>query len=264
MHKIILAAALIILLYSGVSFADHPLITDGAETLDKGEFVAEINSEFSFDKKKVGGISIKEREAEIAALITSGVMDNVEIVLELPYRWIREKENGENRFSADGIGDAGLGVKWRFYRNDNLHLALKPSISLPTGSAKKGLGNGRISYGLMFLATREMEPFQLTFHLNIGYMHNEYKLREDREENRKDLWHVSLAAEKAISENLSAVANIGIERNVEKGSSTHPAFILGGLIYSISRNLNVDFGIKGGITKTEPDIAYLAGIVWSF
>jgi len=264
MHKKISAAVLIILLYSGVSFADHPLITDGAETLDKGEFVAELNSEFSFGKKKVEGVSIKERQAEIAALITFGVMDNVEIVLELPYRWIREKENGGNTFRADGTGDVELEVKWRFYGNDDLHLALKPSISFPTGSAKKELGNGRISYGLMFLATREIEPFQLSFHLNIGYMHNEFKLREDREENRKDIWHVSLAAEKSIIKDLSAVTNIGIERNPEKGSNTHPAFILGGLIYSISKNLNVDFGVKGGLTKTEPDIAYLAGLVWSF
>ncbi|MEW6419982.1 MAG: hypothetical protein AB1480_18015 [Nitrospirota bacterium] len=30
-------------------------------------------------------------------------------------------------------------------------------------------------------------------------------------------------------------------------SDTHPAFVLGGIIYSISENLDMDFGIKGGL-----------------
>lgn len=43
-----------------------------------------------------------------------------------------------------------------------------------------------------------------------------------------------------------------------------PAFILGGLIYSISKNLDIDFGIKGGLNKPETDYAILAGIAWRF
>jgi len=61
---------------------------------------------------------------------------------------------------------------------------------------------------------------------------------------------------------LRVVANIGMERNSLKTSNTNPAFVLGGLIYSISEKLNVDFGVKGGLNGPETDISYLAGITW--
>jgi hypothetical protein len=71
-----------------------------------------------------------------------------------------------------------------------------------------------------------------------------------------------LAAE--VAKDLNVVANLGMERNPDKTSNTDPVFLLGGLIYSITENLDVDFGIKAGLTKPETDISYLAGITWRF
>lgn len=85
-------------------------------------------------------------------------------------------------------------------------------------------------------------------------MRNEYKLREDKEANRKEVWHVSLASEVEVVKDLKLVGNIGMERNSEKASSRHPAFILGGLIYSITENIDIDFGIKTGPNKPETPI----------
>jgi hypothetical protein len=42
------------------------------------------------------------------------------------------------------------------------------------------------------------------------------------------------------------------------------AFVLGGLIYSLSENLDLDLGVKGGLTHTETDIAIMAGLAWRF
>jgi hypothetical protein len=67
-----------------------------------------------------------------------------------------------------------------------------------------------------------------------------------------------------VVKNLKLVGNIGIERNPEKASSRHPAFILGGLIYSISENIDVDFGVKGGLNKPETDFTLLSGIAFRF
>lgn len=102
------------------------------------------------------------------------------------------------------------------------------------------------------------------FHLNLGYIRNEYKLPADENANRKDLWRVSLASQADVVKGLKAVANIGMERNPDKTSDTYPAFILGGLIYSITESLDIDAGIKVGLNKTETDISYLAGITLRF
>ena len=95
--------------------------------------------------------------------------------------------------------------------------------------------------------------------MNLGYKRNENTVDE-----REDIWHASLAGEFKIMNKLKLVADIGAERNTEKSSDTNPAFILGGLIYSIRENLDIDFGVKGGLNKAEADITYLAGMALRF
>jgi hypothetical protein len=240
-----------------VSYAAHPLITDDAGTQGKGKIQIEINSEFSRDKEKEGGVAIKERGGELATIISYGITDNADIVLGIPYQWFRIKEDGDTVEKEDGISDISLELKWRFFEKDGLSLALKPGITLPTGDEDRGLGTGRVTYRLFFITTKEIKPW--AFHLNLGYIRNENKVDE-----RKDLWHLSLASEVEVTKDLKAVANIGIERNPDKSSNTHPAFILGGLIYSINENIDIDFGIKGGLNKPETDLTFLAGMALRF
>jgi hypothetical protein len=73
-----------------------------------------------------------------------------------------------------------------------------------------------------------------------------------------------VGVEYAAMEKLTLVGNIGIEQNTDRNVNTHPAFILGGLIYSISEKVDIDFGIKAGLNEPETDYAVLAGIAWRF
>lgn len=253
---------------STVSYAAHPLITDDTGTQGKGKFQLEVNSEFAYDKEKKfdenAGEHLTEKATggELATIISYGITDNLDIVLGIPYQWSKVKKNGVVDSDVDGISDISLEAKWRFFEKDGFSFALKPGISLPTGDENKGLGNGKMSYGLTFITTKEIEPW--AFHLNLGYAHHEYKLEADKEANRKGIWHVSLASEVEVIKDLKAVANIGMERNPDKTSNTHPAFILGGLIYSLSENFDIDVGIKGGLNKPETDLTFLAGIAFRF
>jgi len=249
-------------IYSTTAFAAHPLITDDTGTQGKGKFQVEVNSEFNYDKEKEGGVTTKETGGEIATIFSYGILENIDIVLGMPFQWFRVREDSELTSRESGISDLSLEVKWRFYEKDGLSFALKPGITFPTGNEKKGLGSGRPSYSLIFITTKELGPW--AFHFNLGYMRNEYKLREDQESNRKDIWHISFASELEVVKNLKLVGNIGIERNPEKASTTHPAFILGGLIYSITENIDIDFGVKGGLNKPETDFTILSGIALRF
>ncbi len=245
-----------------VSYAAHPLITDDSGTQGKGNFQIELNSEFTTDKETEDGLTTKETGGEVASIVSYGLIDNADLVLGLPYQWTKTKEDGELISDEDGIGDMSLELKWRFFEKDGLSISLKPSITLPTGDEDKGLGNGKASYSLMLITTEEIGAW--AFHLNLGYMHNEYKLQEDEDANREGLWHASLAAVVEVVKDLQFVTNIGMERNPDKESNVHPAFILGGLIYSVTENYDIDFGIKGGLNRPETDLAFLAGMAARF
>ncbi len=234
------------------SYAAHPLITDDTGTQGKGKFQIEFNGEYGHDKED--GVTTKTTQA--ATTLSYGVTDPVDIVLVIPYHHIRTKDS-ESATKGDGISDISIELKWRFYEKEGLSFALKPGFTLPTGDDEKGLGSGKATYQLFFIATKELKPWD--FHVNLGYIRNENKRDE-----RKNLWHGSLAATVELLKDLKAVADIGLEKNADRKLNIHPAFILGGLIYSLSENFDIDFGIRGGLTRPETDYAVLAGITWRF
>jgi hypothetical protein len=248
---------LVVIFWSGWAFAAHPLITDDTGTQGKGKFLLEVNSEFNYDKERAEEITTKETGGEVATLLSYGITENIDIVLGLPYQWIKTEEDRETISNVDGISDMSLEAKLRFYEKDGFSFALKPGITFPTGNEKKDLGTGKVSYGIFFITTKEMKPW--AFHLNLGYIRNKNKIDE-----RTDIWHASLASEVEVIKDLKAVANIGIERNPERTSDGHPAFILGGLIYSVSENFDIDFGVKRGLNKPETGYAILVGIAFRF
>ena len=258
------AAAGLLLLLSSSAFAAHPLITDDSGTQGKGKFQLEINSEFATDKEKENGIAIKERAGETAAALSCGIAENIDLVVGLPLQWYTQREGGMITADESGIGDMSVELKWRVLDSEEngISLALKPGLSIPTGSEEKGLGYGRVSGGVTMIATREGRLGAL--HCNLGYSHSEYGIEEENEAARNDLWHASLAAELNMTDNLRSVANIGVETNEDKTSDIHPVFLIGGLICALSENLDVDLGLKCGLNKAETDTTFLAGLAARF
>jgi hypothetical protein len=114
-----------------------------------------------------------------------------------------------------------------------------------------------VTYSSYFIASQEFHPWE--FHVNLGYIRNENKV-----DGRKDIWHASLAVGVEVIKDLEIVGNIGVERNRDKTSKTPPAFLIGGVIYTLYRNLDLDFGIKTDFNKPETDITFLAGLTYKF
>jgi hypothetical protein len=261
MIRLVLVLAVGCAVFAGASaaFAAHPLITDDTGTQGKGKLQFEFIGEYGVEKED--GVTERGYQIPTIPFLSYGLADTIDVVFGIPYTSIRTEEAG-TATAVRGITDASIELKARFYEKDGLSLAIKPGVSLPTGNENKGLGNGKASYSAFFITTKEAAPW--AFHFNAGYVRNEYKLQAGEVANRKDIWHVSLASQVEVVKDLNVVANIGMERNPDKTSDTDPAFILGGLIYSISEYLDVDIGIKGGLNKTETDYSVLAGITWRF
>ncbi len=257
--KTLTVAFAVLFALAGKANAAHPLITDDTGTQGKGKVQLEIVGEYGHDKED--GATTNSFVVPTIPVLSYGIANTADLVLSISDQRIETKQDGVTT-TERGISDASIQVKWRFYEKDGLSFAVKPGVTLPTGDENKGLGNGRVSYSMFFITTKEIAPW--AFHLNLGYIRNEYKLQADEDANVKDIWHVSLASQVEVVKNLKAVADIGMERNSDKTSDTNPAFILGGFIYSITENLDVDFGVKGGLNKPETDISYLAGITVRF
>lgn len=252
MVKKIIVMISLILICSTPALAAHPLITDDTGTQGQGNFQLEVNSEFGHSD----GSGLTEDTFSINNVLSYGIMDQLDVVLGVPYLQVKTEGSGTTT-TERGISDTSLEVKWRFYERDGFSLAVKPGILLPTGDDSKGLGNGKVNYSFFFIGTKELEPW--AFHLNLGY-----KRHQNGVDERVDIWHASLASELKLTKNLKAVANIGTERNPDPSSDRHPAFILGGLIYSLTEKINLDLGANLGLNRADNYYSILAGIAFKF
>jgi hypothetical protein len=240
------------LLSATEGFAGIPLITDDTGTQGKGKFQLELFGQYRHDRDE----RLTAKTSDLSATLTYGIVDPVDVSLGIPYQFWHT-EDSQSTKKGDGISDLAVEVKWRFYEKDGLSFALKPRFTLPVGDEKKGLGTGRATYQLYFITSREIGPWAI--HMNLAYIGNENTI-----DQRKSIWHASLASTVEVVKNLKLVGDIGLETNPDKSSSTPPTYILGGLIYSVAENVEIGVAVKGGLTRPETDIAVRGGITWRF
>lgn len=239
------------LLLSPPLYAYHPLITDDTGTQGKGRFQYEFNVEYGHDNEA----GIKTEELSINNTLTYGITDSIDIAMGIPYLYW--KEYNSEKLDEEGISDIEINVKYRFLESEALKIAIKPSITIPSGDEKRGLGTGDIAGKIFLIIDKELKDITLFF--NGGYIRNNNKIDE-----RKDLWHISLAGEYKLKEDFKIVANIGMERNPDRTSNKNPAFGIVGFVYSLSDAFDIDGGIKTGLNNVETDLSLLAGITLRF
>lgn len=239
------------------AFAAHPLTTDDTGTVGTSRFQAESSLELAWDRE--GGTKNVNRTLGLA--VTGGLADTVDLVLSIPYSWQSITANDSTVRDNNGFNDVTVALKWRFLEAGNTSMALKPSVSFPTGSYDRGLGAGRASFGATLISTIELKP--VAIHVNLGYNHQKYT-DAAREGAREDMLNLSMAASLGLTSSLQVAAEIGAATNSNRSSSIWPLFMSGGVIYTVYDGLDLDLGAKGGLNGPETDIALLAGVTARF
>ena len=233
--------------------AMHPLITDDASTLGQDKYQLEVNGQYDHDDEG----PVESTTKQMAAGLSYGATDTIDLVAGIPYLWAKERETGAVVSNENGASDASLDVKWRFFEKDGLSLAMKPGLVLPTGNEDKGLGAGKVGYRFYAIASKEVNPWSI--HANLGYIRN-----ENDGEDRVNFWHASLAGTYLLRQDLTLVGNIHVDRNADPSSDNNPAYLLGGLVYSLAESLDIDCGYKHSLTSDGPDWSLLAGMTFHF
>lgn len=232
------------------AFAEHPLITDDAGTQGKGKAQLELVAEY--DRAEHHGAVERTFVGPTMPVLSIGLRDDVDVVSGISYQHTTVEDAG-SRVTRSGAGDFALDVKWRFYERGGLGLALKPGLSLPTGDHEKGLGAGKSTQRLFFIATREAGPW--AFHYNLGYTRN-----ANRAGDREALWHASAAAARVVVKDLKATANVGVDTDTDPASRRTPAYILGGFVYTVSERLALDIGARRSFNVAGTAYAVLGGV----
>ncbi len=249
----ILAASLIAVVCSaGTALAAMPLITDDTGTQGTGKFQLEMG----YEHQQLEGSGVSQQLNSLTTTLTGGASDKVDVVATIPAVSITSKQAGE-KTSASGPGDISLEVKWRFYESGGLSFALKPGVSFPSGDHEKGLGTGQFSPSMMFIATKEFGP--LIFLANVGYTRNQNDLDQNF-----DIWHASIATAYKVTDRVYLAANAGADGSHDRQTDTPEPFVIGGIVFSVVENFDIDIGAKGWFSDSISGWSFLAGTTLRF
>lgn len=227
--------------------AAHPLLTEDTGTQGEGNRQIEL----MLDRTRDHAAGTTVRELQAAVVLSYGVLENADLQLGLPH--VRQHtHDAVGRHAGQGLADASLELKWRFFEREALSLGLKPGITLPTGDENRGRGSGCATWGALEILS--YEPGPLAFHSHLGYRRNNNSVGD-----RTSLRHVSGALAWKATERLKLVADVSADTNPDRAGRGSLRYRILGLIYSPTPSFDLDAGLKHGHGRAATDRAFLIG-----
>lgn len=224
-------------LFAAPLHAAHPLITEDTGTLGDGRWQLELFGEAG-EARGTGA-----RMDQDDAVLSYGLAPDLDLQAGLP--WIRD--------GASGMGDITIDLKWRFLERGAFSLGLKPGVSLPTGDERKGLGAGRVGWGSLLIAS--YEPGPVAFHAHAGYKRHRNTIGE-----RESLNHLSIAVALQTAPGFTVIADVARTSNPDPAQTRPERYLVFGVIWSVTRDFDLDFGFKKGFGSAALDEALLLGL----
>jgi hypothetical protein len=230
----------------------HPLITDLAETVAPLRFEAETAVEYSSNDEAGTKVKILKMEETV----TAGIIPRLDAYVKLPFVHVK-RDNGAENLTNSGLSDITFGTKWNFMHVDKISLAVKPFVLLPVGDEKKELGYGKAGYGADLIASLELNK-HLAFDANVGFTSQGVK-----DSDTVNTFRGSVAGRYEATKELKAVAEIALYKT-DVTDSEMQAVLTAGAVYEATKNLDVDLGVRLGLTKEAEDFVVLAAATFKF
>lgn len=245
--------------------AGPPLASDDAGTVEVGSFELELNGSYTEDRETIFGVTTTCNRSDAELKVSTGLYKNLGISVAIPYN-INEQVREDGRLIGrnNGFGDMTVELKYALAKLAGINFAIKPTMVIPTGRYDAGLSEGRWQFGGALIATKEFENGTYALHANLGYEHHDYRTPELRETTRSDIWSGSLAGEMEVAQGLFAVVNFGLASTPDRSTRQLSACALTGVRYQINSHLDINAGVKIGLSRPEDDLTALYGIALKY
>lgn len=253
----------VLLLLSGFSlsaFALQPLITD--DTVTQGDGGNQIELSFNDDRAKTSDST--QRTQVFPVVYTRGLSETIDVFAALGHVRIRSNTVGGD---ANGTANPVLGVKWRFYENEDskTSFAFKPEIFLPVSRSREeaGIGNGKTSGALTLILTQEFSSGAI--HANAGV--SRFRFSDTLTNPDETVARLSIAPVWNVSEECKLALDVGTWYGRSNENRVRTDFVEVGAIYSPDKDIDVALGLIRTQNNNHPRTtgnAVTAGLTWRF
>jgi len=211
--------------------AGPPFLTDDPDPVDRGH--AEINL-IGQGTRSAGGLG-----ESLSGELNVGCADQVQCHVAVPLA--RDRPAGAA--AQTGLGDIEFGAKVRFVDrpDDGWSAATYPTVFLPTGNARRGLGNGRAQLLLPLWVQRAIGSWRL----DAGA-----SLLVNPAPGARDVRYVGVLAQRAFGERLSVGAEVFHRSAPAVGETSSSGFNLGAIV-ALARDQNLLLSVGRGLTHVD-------------
>lgn len=235
---------------------DRPDTTESAYTVDAGHFQVEMSFvDFSYDRHNKDSHT-RRGFAAAPVLLKAGLLNNVDLQIGIdPYT--REKTTDRATGSSEtieGFGDTIARLKVNLWGNDggDTAFAIMPLVKLPT--ADNDMGNGNVEGGFISVLAVELSnefssAFMIEFDSNRSAADDRYVV---------DLVHTATVGRNIIGDLGGYVEYAGF-MNLN-GDEDYRGYFDAGLTYGLTPDIQLDTGVRVGLTKAADDLGLFAGI----
>ena len=179
---------------------------------------------------------------------------------ELQVRWTpyghdrtRDKLAGGIDRTA-GVGDVQIGIRQNLRNPDGkgLSFALEPSVTLPVG--RQPIGAGTWGAGLVIPVT-----YDLSDALNLQLTNDVEAAPDEDRRGRHFLARETAGLGLALSEQVTAVAELQVTQDNDPGGHVTQAIAAGSLAWQPTKRLQLDVLVGAGLNRDSPDVRVLTG-----
>ena len=160
---------------------------------------------------------------------------------------------------ATGLGDAGVGVKWRILDDARMlgDFAVLPSLKLPTGAANNGTGTGTTDASILLISSHDLGPVSMD--INAGYVRRSGD--GSNAPRNATLWTISFGGPAAGHLGWTAEC-YGYPGTSGPAGQAPIVALLGGPTFLVRKWLAVDAGLIVPLTGPQAHALY-AGAVYN-
>lgn len=256
--KYLILSACLITLYSiftsDLAYAHRPLTTQSAYPVEIHKI--KLESGFKYTNFPEG-----DEAYNLDIELNHGVINNLDVGVEVPYVFWRPEEGG----SEDTIGDIILKSRLLFMKGregNPISLTIQPFFKVPSPEDKvqsrEGLSTGETDFGFLFIATREMSPF--VAHMNLGYI---FINRPSFARDYENVFTFKVGLEYKPGRDMEVVGELTGETNKDPHIDDLFSVLLGAR-YMLREGIFADVGYGLGVSDSSPDSVATFGLTMDF
>lgn len=236
---------------------DRPDATESPYTVDAGHVQVEL-SFIDWSRHKEAGVTTRTIPAA-PMLVKIGLTNSIDVAIGIdPYTHVRTTDSSGGRETAQGFGDITTRLRVNIFGNDDdgPALAIMPFLTFPTGA--DGLGSEEVEGGVII-------PFgmDLPGGFALGLMAEFDFIRSEADDRYVvDFVHTATIGRDLIGDLAGYIEYAGFA-NLNH-DQPYRAYFHAGLTYALSADIQLDGGVRVGLTDISDDIGLFTGVSFRF